>query len=347
MLADRPILLLDEATSSLDAESERQVAQALERLARGRTTLVIAHRLATVRHADRIIVLDRGRIHAVGTHDELLRATGSTRTSRACSSSPRAKPPDILAVSSDLPTPSSENKHERIALFASLFFDARTVSRRHRRACARTSRRPATYQPEVGQAGKDVVWVPTPQALVDKMLDIAKVTPDGLRDRPRLRRRAHRHHRREARRPRARHRVQPGHGRAVAAQRREGRRHRQGDVHEGRPLRDRFLAGDRDHDVPAARHQPEAAPEDPRPQARHAHRVELLHDGRVAARPQREGDREGRLPVLLHGLSLDRAGQGGRHVEAAGRRAHDQAGLPDDHRHAQDRRASTPPSRGA
>jgi len=76
ILADRPILLLDEATSSLDAESERQVAQALERLARGRTTLVIAHRLATVRHADRIIVLDRGRVHAVGTHNELLRSSG-------------------------------------------------------------------------------------------------------------------------------------------------------------------------------------------------------------------------------------------------------------------------------
>ena len=76
ILADRPVLLLDEATSSLDAESERQVAQALERLARGRTTLVIAHRLATVRHADRIIVMDRGRIHAVGTHNELLRADG-------------------------------------------------------------------------------------------------------------------------------------------------------------------------------------------------------------------------------------------------------------------------------
>ncbi|MFN7086257.1 MAG: ABC transporter transmembrane domain-containing protein [Burkholderiales bacterium] len=72
LLADRPILLLDEATSSLDAESERQVAQALERLARGRTTLVIAHRLATVRNADRIIVLERGRIHASGTHQELL-----------------------------------------------------------------------------------------------------------------------------------------------------------------------------------------------------------------------------------------------------------------------------------
>ena len=76
LLADRPVLLLDEATSSLDAASERLVQQALERLERGRTTLVIAHRLATVQHADRIVVLERGVIVAQGTHAELMRQGG-------------------------------------------------------------------------------------------------------------------------------------------------------------------------------------------------------------------------------------------------------------------------------
>ena len=74
ILADRPILLLDEATSALDAESERMVQLALERLMAGRTVLIIAHRLATVRHADRIAVMERGRIIATGTHDELTRS---------------------------------------------------------------------------------------------------------------------------------------------------------------------------------------------------------------------------------------------------------------------------------
>jgi ATP-binding cassette subfamily B protein len=73
ILADRPILLLDEATSALDAESERIVQRALERLMSGRTVLMIAHRLATVRHADRIAVMDNGRIVATGTHDALVR----------------------------------------------------------------------------------------------------------------------------------------------------------------------------------------------------------------------------------------------------------------------------------
>jgi ATP-binding cassette subfamily B protein len=74
ILADRPVLLLDEATSSLDAESERMVQLALERLMTGRTVLIIAHRLATVRHADRIAVMERGRIIATGTHEELTRS---------------------------------------------------------------------------------------------------------------------------------------------------------------------------------------------------------------------------------------------------------------------------------
>jgi ATP-binding cassette subfamily B protein len=76
LLRDAPILLLDEATSALDAESERLVQQALERLMQGRTTLVIAHRLATVRAADRIVVLDHGRIVEEGKHATLSAAGG-------------------------------------------------------------------------------------------------------------------------------------------------------------------------------------------------------------------------------------------------------------------------------
>ncbi|MDP2536950.1 ABC transporter transmembrane domain-containing protein [Alteromonas stellipolaris] len=74
ILANRPILLLDEATSALDAMSERMVQQAMNRLMEGKTSIVIAHRLATVQHADRIVVMDKGKIVSIGTHAQLMKS---------------------------------------------------------------------------------------------------------------------------------------------------------------------------------------------------------------------------------------------------------------------------------
>ena len=80
MLRNPPILVLDEATSALDTQTERAVQEALDRLVEGRTTIAIAHRLSTVRDADQIVVLDRGRVVELGTYDELIAQGGRFAT---------------------------------------------------------------------------------------------------------------------------------------------------------------------------------------------------------------------------------------------------------------------------
>jgi ATP-binding cassette subfamily B protein len=104
ILRDPALLLLDEATSALDAESERLVQAALDRLMTGRTTLVIAHRLATVLKADRILVMDQGRIAEAGRHEELVRAGGLYARLAALQfdSDVRSQKPEVRVAGSDL-----------------------------------------------------------------------------------------------------------------------------------------------------------------------------------------------------------------------------------------------------
>jgi ATP-binding cassette, subfamily B, bacterial len=97
ILRNPPVLVLDEATSSLDTQTERLVQEALERLSEGRTTIAIAHRLSTVRDADQIVVLDRGRVVEVGTYDELL-ARGGRFAELASRGDGVGPPPSPLAV---------------------------------------------------------------------------------------------------------------------------------------------------------------------------------------------------------------------------------------------------------
>ena len=99
LVRDPRILLLDEATSALDAATERRVQAALDAAAAGRTTLVVAHRLATVRRADAIVVLDEGRVVERGTHDKLMKKKGAYAALVA------AQTDDVRTVARTVPAP--------------------------------------------------------------------------------------------------------------------------------------------------------------------------------------------------------------------------------------------------
>ncbi|MGH2952381.1 MAG: ABC transporter ATP-binding protein, partial [Solirubrobacterales bacterium] len=103
ILKNAPLLLLDEATSSLDSLAETRVQRAIDRLMAGRTTFIVAHRLSTLRNADRILVLDRGRCVGLGGHDQLLRDCSLYRS--LWDMQLMADPPDTEATSGALPEP--------------------------------------------------------------------------------------------------------------------------------------------------------------------------------------------------------------------------------------------------